>query len=102
MLKESCSLNILSKRLEKDIYSNKLINSSIHKGCMEKIPGCWEHMSIVWDELKSRETEKGSIATIWLDIANVYGSVPHQLLFFALRGYGIPEHWESLFIKYFV
>ena len=50
--------SILSKRLEKVIYSNKLINSSIHKGCMEKAPGCWEHMSIVWDELKSRKTEK--------------------------------------------
>ena len=44
---------ILSKRLEKHIFSNNLINLSIQKGCMEKVPGCWEHMSVVWDELKS-------------------------------------------------
>ena len=37
---------------------------------MEKVPGCWEHMLVIWDELKSRETEKGNIAAIWLDIAN--------------------------------
>ena len=92
--------SILSKRLEKHIYNNKLINSSIQKGCMEKVPGCWEHMSVIWDELKSRKTERSNIAAIWLDIANACGSAPHQLLFFALRRYGIPEHWVSLFIKY--
>ena len=93
--------SVLSKRLEKHIYNNKLINSSIQKGCMEKVSGCWEHMSVVWDELKSRKTERSNIAAIWLDIANAYGSVPHQLLFFALRQYGIPEHWVYLFIKHY-
>ena len=39
---------ILSKRLEKHIYSNKLTNLSIQKGCMEKVPGCWEDMSVAW------------------------------------------------------
>ena len=68
---------------------------------MEKVPGCWEHMSVVWDELKSRKTERSNIAAIWLDIANAYGSVPHQLLFCALRRYVISEHWVSLFIKYY-
>ena len=57
-------------------------------------------MSVVWDELTSRKAEKSNIAAIWLDIANAYGSVPHQLLFFTLRLYGIPEQWVSLFIKY--
>ena len=68
---------------------------------MEKIPGSWEHMSVVWNELKSRKSERSNIAAIWLDIAIACGSVPHQLLFFALRRYGIPEHWVSLFIKYY-
>ena len=58
-------------------------------------------MSVVWDEIKSRKTERSNIADIWLNIANAYGSVPHQLLFFALRRYGVPEHWVSLFIKYY-
>ena len=94
--------SILSKRLEKHIYSNKLINSSIQKGSMEKVPGCWGDMSVVWDELKSRKAEKSNnIAAIWLENANAYGSVPCQLLFFALRRYGIPEHWVSFFVKYY-
>ena len=68
---------------------------------MEKVPDCWEHMLVVWDELKSRKAEKSNIASIWFDIGNAYGSVPHQVDFFALRQYGIPEHWMSLFIKYY-
>ena len=52
---------------------------------MEKVPGCWEHIAVVWDESKSRKTERSNIAAIWLDIANAYGSLPQQLLFFALR-----------------
>ena len=63
--------------------------------------GCWEHMAVVWDELKSRKAEKSNIATIWLDIANACGSLPHQWLFFTLRLYGILEHWVSFFIKYY-
>ena len=51
---------------------------------MEKVRGCWEHMSVVWDELKSRKTERSNIAAIWLDNPNAYGSVPHQLLFLPL------------------
>ena len=39
--------SILPKRLEKHVCSNKLINSSIQKGCMERVPGRWEHMSVV-------------------------------------------------------
>ena len=94
--------SLVSNRLENHIISNnKLINSSIQKGCMEKISGCWEHMSMVWNELKSSKAEHGNLAAVWLDIANAYGSVPHQLIFFALQRYGVPEHWIKLIGNYY-
>ena len=38
--------SLVSKRLEDHIiHKNKFINVSIQKGCMEKVPGCWEHIS---------------------------------------------------------
>ena len=58
MLKKSCSLVFCLNKLEKHIFSNNLINSSIQKDCMEKVPGCLEPVSVVWDELKSRKAEK--------------------------------------------
>ena len=83
--------SVLSKRVEKHIFSNSFIDTSVQKGCMANIPGCWEHMSVVWDQLKTNKADHSNVSAIWLDIANAYGSVPHQLLFFALRRYGVPE-----------
>ena len=83
------------------INNNKFINASIQKGCMEKIPGCWEHMSMVWDSLKSAKQDKASVSAIWLDVANAYGSVPHRLIYFALKRYGISEKWINIIQQYY-
>ena len=74
----------------------------MQKGCMEKVPGCWEHMSTVWSALKEARSNKSDLATIWLDIANAYGSIPHKLIFFALKRYGVHDHWISLIQNYYV
>ena len=69
--------SLISKRLESHlVQNNKIINLSVQKGCMEKVPGCWEHLSMIWSVLKEARA-KSSAASIWLDIANVYGSIPH-------------------------
>ena len=62
---------------------------SIQKACVKKGPACWEHMSLVWDELKTGKSDKFDIVAAWMDIANTYGSVPQQLIFFALEWYGV-------------
>ena len=44
--------SLISKRIQSHIVTkNNFIDRSIQKGCMEKVPGCWEHMSSVWQEL---------------------------------------------------
>ena len=47
---------------------------------MEKIPGCWEHPPMVWHALKEARAQKSNLTTIWLKIANAYGSIPHKYL----------------------
>ena len=70
--------SLIARRLEEHIIQkNRIINLSIQKGCMAKVPGCWEHMSLVWDELKTAKSNKTSITAFWLDIAYAYGSIPH-------------------------
>ena len=57
--------SLVSKRLETHlIHNNKFINNSIQKGCMEKIPGCWEHLSMVWHTLKEARAQKSNLAII--------------------------------------
>ena len=81
--------SLVSRRLEAQIITiNKLINTSVQKGCMEKVHGCWEHMSMVWSALKDARSDKLDLATIWLDIANASGSIPHRVIFFPLERYG--------------
>ena len=48
---------------------------SVQKGCMQKVPGYWEHISMVWAALKEVKSKNLSLATIWLNIANAYGSI---------------------------
>ena len=95
--------SLISKRLEAHIITNnKFINTSIQKGCMEKVPGCWEHMSMIWSALKEARSSKRDLATIWLDIANAYGSIPHRLIFFALERYGVHPTWIALIRNYYI
>ena len=75
------SFSLVSRHLEKHLISNrKFINKSVQKGCMEKVPGCWEHISMVWPALKEAKSKNLSLAKIWLDIANTYGSIQHKLI----------------------
>ena len=68
---------------------------------MDIVPGYWEHISMVWEGLKQANTLNKDIAAIWLDIADAYGSIPHQLIFLALRRYGISKSWISLIENYY-
>ena len=69
---------------------------------MEKVPGCWEHLSMIWWVLKEARAKKSSTASIWLDIANVYGSILRKLIFFALGRHGIPNQWIQIVKSYYV
>ena len=94
--------SLISKRLVKHIITkHNLINTSVQKGCMGKVPGCWQLMPMMWSALKETQSTKSSLANIWLDIANAYGSIPHRLLFFALERYGVDPHWISLIKIYY-
>ena len=103
-------MSLISKWLEDHlVQNNNIINLSGEKNCMEKVP-CWfEHLSMVWCVLKEARFKKTSAASIWLDTANAYGSVPHNLISFALQRYGIPNqgieivelYYAAVFSKYF-
>ena len=95
--------SLISKQLVNHIITNNNpINTSVQKGCMDKVPGCWEHMSMVWSALKEARSARSSLANIWHDIASAYGSIPHRLLFFALERYGVDPHWISLIKMYYL
>ena len=64
---------------------------------------------MVWHALKEARTHKSTLATIWLVIANAYGSIPHKLIIFVLRRYDVSpqqirlveNYYERIFSKSF-
>ena len=94
--------SLISKHLEPYlICNNKLINNYILKECMEKVPGCWEHLSMAWHAQKEARTQKSSLAAIGMDITNAYGSIPHKFVVYALCRYGICPQWIRLVENYY-
>ena len=80
------------------ILKNKFINISLQKCCMEKVAGCWEHLTIVWHALKEARARKSNLAVIWLNITNAYGSIAHNL--FLLYKDIVSFHCGIDFLKY--
>lgn len=68
---------------------------------MTMVSGCWEHMHLVWDELNTAKSNKTSIGAVWLDIANVFAFIPHQLMFFSLKHCGINPTQIVLLTSYY-
>ena len=81
--------SLVFKRMETHLIHNKFMQNSIQNGCMEKIPGCWEHLSMVYHALKEAGAQKSNLAFIWLDIGNAYGSILRKLIIFAIHRYSV-------------
>ena len=63
--------------------------------------GVIEPTSMVWGALLEARLRKKSMVEIWLDLANAYGSIPHALIKFALKRYGICDTWVELIMNYY-
>ena len=83
------------------VEDNKFIKTSAQKGSIRRVPGCWEHTSMVWNLLRDAKTNKKPLVLLWLDLANAYGSVPHKLIELGLRRYKVPEPWIKLVLDYY-
>ena len=76
---------LVSKRLETQlIHNNKFINNTIQEGCIEKIPDCWEYLSMVWHALKQARAQKSNLATIVVGYCKCLWVHPPQIDYFCL------------------
>ena len=56
---------------------------------------------MVWAALKEAKSKNLPLATIWLDIANAYRSIPLELIIFALYQCGVSPKWIHLIETYY-
>ncbi|GFO17818.1 reverse transcriptase [Plakobranchus ocellatus] len=56
---------------------------------------------MIWEAIKRTKSEKLNLDVVWLDLANAYGSVPHEMIQLALRMYHVPEIIQVMLDDYF-
>ena len=93
--------SIIADRLQQFLVKNKYIKTSIQKGFLFGVPGCVEHAFALWEALREAKDEARSFVISWLDLANAYGSVMHNLIQFALNWYHVPTGIQQLIYDYY-
>ena len=65
------------------------------------MPGCIEHTFTLLEALKDAKQSHRQIIITWLDLANAYGSVRHNLIQFALNWFHVPKTIQELIFDYY-
>ena len=65
------------------------------------MPGCIEHTFALLEALRDAKESHRQIVITWLDLANAYGSVRHNLIQFALNWYHVPKPIQELIFDYY-
>lgn len=91
---------VLAKRMSAYMTQNGYINTSIQKGDVEGFSGCLEHAGVLSQLIQKAKEKKVSLTVVWLDFANAYGSIPHNLIQVALDYYHIPHNIQGMITSY--
>ncbi|XP_052271754.1 uncharacterized protein LOC127872461 [Dreissena polymorpha] len=87
-------------RLRESFASNAYINTSVQKGGVPGFSGCIEHTSAITQLINEAMKGRKDLTVVWLDLANAYGSIPHQLIYTALRHYHVDGHIQKIITSY--
>ena len=93
--------SVLSERLQVFMLRNNYISRDVQKGFLSGMPGCIEHTFGLLEALRDAKESYRQIVLCWLDLANAYGSVRHNLIQFALNWYHVPKDIQALIFDYY-
>ena len=80
---------------------NKYIDTSVQKAGIPGFSGCLEHTSMIWHQIQTAKKDKRDLYVIFLDLANAFGSVPHELLWESFNFFHVPKPITTLVKAYF-
>ncbi|XP_072048304.1 uncharacterized protein [Amphiura filiformis] len=81
---------ILANRLEQFFLRNDIIDPEIQKGFLSGSNGLIEHIYSLNAIIDDAEQTKSKAYITFLDLANAFGSVPHEIIFQLLEFYRVP------------
>ena len=92
---------MVNKRLFRFLLDNNYIDRKIQKGFIEAIAGCIEFGALSQESIKYAKDKRRPICISLLDLANVFGSVSHALVQFALSWFHVPYSLRKLLHSYY-
>ena len=87
--------SLLKNRWLRFMTSNGYLDTSVQKAFIPGVPGCLEQYEKLSAMIKDAHTKHKSLTVCWLDLANAFGSVHHQLIDFCLHHYHAPVPFIS-------
>ena len=87
--------------IETFAVANKFIDKSIQKGFLTGVAGCIEHTFATNEAMRDAYENHRQIILIFIDLANAYGSVMHNLIQFALWWYHVPSSVADIIFEYY-
>lgn len=67
------------------MIANGYLNTAVQKAFVDGVLGCNEHHVKLLSVIEEARQKHKSLAVCWLDLANAYRSVHHQLIHFSLQ-----------------
>lgn len=68
--------SLVAQRLCAYLERNKYIDTTVQNAGFS---GCLEHLSMIWHQIQAAKKDKTDLHVVFLDLANAFGSVPHNL-----------------------
>jgi hypothetical protein len=93
--------SLIALALETFAIENNYIQRKIQKGFLTGVPGCIEHTFTFNEALEDATKHQRQFIAVWIDLANAYGSVMHNLIQFALWWYHVPADVAAIIFDYY-
>lgn len=93
--------SVLARRMTTYLLENGYIDTNCQKAGVPGFSGCVEHATMIWDQIHKAKREKTDLHVVWLNLANAYGSVPHQMINYAMEFFHMPSCIKNMVASYF-
>ncbi|KAL1263729.1 hypothetical protein QQF64_006468 [Cirrhinus molitorella] len=93
--------SVVAQRISVFLQKNNFVDISVQKAGISGFSGCLEHTNVIWHQIQTAKKEKKDLHVVFLDLANAFGSVPHEILWTAFSFFQVPEGITRLVKVYF-
>ena len=76
--------------------SSTLLNTATQKAFVDGVPGCSEPHLKMLSIIQEAQRRRKSLCVFWINLANVFGSVHHDLITFSMAHYHAPPQMIQL------